>query len=379
MSEPFKKLFQEDTVAILLPHIHKLTPFEEINNDRYIILLDSLSNAKDLLNPLMDNHEFRYTRYGKILKYVDTYFSLKYTLKNKLLICTNATLKIHEMAIRFSLLEGTKKLFCNAELPGAFLSILYHDLRGKCEWNASSYLPKGISRESKTSIDAKQDNTWYLDDVYGLYKKYPNKWLMGSECDGDVTNNDTILYHSSKVSCDLYTSDIGTDTSSDYNAQEDSTIQLNYGQIIDGLFTLNDGGKLVTKQYTFCNPKNRSIMTVCSYLFEEFYIVKPLTSRPFNSETYLVGKGFIKSRLTDELRKNLLEKVYYGIQNDDKMYEATKKIHLDQQVKFLNEIIVIEKMIQQDHNFIKRLQSFNESKCREWLKKYPIAEEQINL
>ena len=379
MSEPFSKLFQEDTVAILLPHIHKLIPYEEINNDRYIVLLDSLAKAKDLLNPLMDNPDFRNTRYGKILKFVDTYFSLKHTLKSKLPICTNASLKIHEMVIRFSLLAGTKKLFCNAELPGAFLAIIYRDLRGKCEWYASSYLPGGISRESKTVEGASQDNNWYLDDVYGLYKKYPTHWLMGYECDGDVTNNDTILYHASKVSCDLYTSDIGIDVSSDYNSQEDSTIRLNYGQIIGGLFTLRDGGKLVTKQYTFSNPKNRSIMTVCSYLFEEFYVVKPLTSRPFNSETYLVGKGFIKSRLTDEVKKNLLDRVYYGIQNDDQMYEATKKIHLDQQVKFLNEIVTIEKMIKQDYNFTKRLQSFNEAKCREWLKKYPIVEEQINL
>ena len=282
------------------------------------------------------------------------------------------------MVVRFSLLTGTKKIFCNAELPGAFLAMIYRDIKGKCTWQASSYLPGGVSRDSKTSAEASRVNDWYLDDIYGLFRKYPNNWLMGHDCDGDVTKTDTIIYHASKVSCDLYTSDIGIDTSSDYNAQEDATHQLNYGQIVDGLFTLADGGKLVTKQYTFSNPKTRSIMTVCAYLFEELYIAKPLTSRPFNSETYLVGKGFIKKRLTNEVKKNLLEKVYYGIQNDDKMYEATKKIHLDQQVKFLNEIVVIEKLIDTG-DFKKRLMAFNDYKCKEWLKKYPVVEEQINL
>lgn len=378
MSGTFKKLAQEDTVTILLPPVHILKPFEEINNDRYIILLDSLSKAKDLLNPLSVGPNFYNTRYGKIIKFIDTYFGLKYILKSKFPFCTNASLKIHELTLRFELLKGTKKIFCNAELPGAFIAMIYRDIRGKCTWNASSYLPGGMSRDSKTSPDAALVNDWYLDDIYGLFRKYPNNWLMGHECDGDVTKTDTILYHASKVSCDLYTSDIGTDTSSDYNAQEDSTHHLNYGQIVDGLFTLADGGKLVTKQYTFSNPKTRSIMTVCAYLFEELYIVKPLTSRPFNSETYLVGKGFIKSRLTDDIRKNLLEKVYYGIQHDDKMYEATKKIHLDQQVKFLNEIIVMEKLID-NYEFKKRLNAFNNKKCEEWLIKYPIVEEQINL
>ena len=90
----------------------------------------------------------------------------------------------------------------------------------------------------------------------------------------------------------LYTSDAGIDVSSDFNRQEELTALLNYGQVLSGLLTLAPGGHLVSKQYTFFTPFSRSLIALLAALFDELYIVKPLTSRPSNSEIYLVGKGF---------------------------------------------------------------------------------------
>jgi hypothetical protein len=55
---------------------------------------------------------------------------------------------------------------------------------------------------------------------------------------------------------------------------------------------LRPGGALVAKTFTFARPFSVSVLGVCSALFDSFRIAKPGTSRPTNSEVYLVGTGF---------------------------------------------------------------------------------------
>ena len=55
---------------------------------------------------------------------------------------------------------------------------------------------------------------------------------------------------------------------------------------------LKNGGTLVTKQYTFFKWENISIHAILTNLFRKVYIAKPITSRPANSETYVVGINF---------------------------------------------------------------------------------------
>jgi hypothetical protein len=90
----------------------------------------------------------------------------------------------------------------------------------------------------------------------------------------------------------LYTSDAGIDVSGDYNRQEEHTAVLNFGQIVCGLLSLAPGGALVTKQYSFLTEFNREVITLLGALFDRLRVAKPVTSRPANSELYLVGTGF---------------------------------------------------------------------------------------
>jgi hypothetical protein len=82
------------------------------------------------------------------------------------------------------------------------------------------------------------------------------------------------------------------DMTSELIGKEENTSALNYGQILSGLISLAPGGNFVVKQDTFLTPFSRSLIAVVASLFEETYIAKPMTSRPDNSEIYLVGKGF---------------------------------------------------------------------------------------
>lgn len=215
---------------------------------------------------------------------------------------TNAWLKCWEMIHVFKLVSTQNKdhiqLFCNAELPGAFLFALHHYITTKTnstyDWVANSLYPS--------------DHT-ILGDDFGLVKKYPEKWLMSKEHNGSVT--DVAMIERMKDHCkrtvDLYTSDIGIGlTYETFSKQEELEAPLHLGQIICGLQTLREGGNLVCKTFMFFSPFSISLMYLTSLCFSEFYIYKPETSRAANSEVYIIGKGFkINEDIITTLTKRL--------------------------------------------------------------------------
>ena len=285
---------------------------------------------------------------------------------------TNAALKMYELIYAMGLVDCNKPIyaFCDAELPGAFIVALNHYIKTKCkntapffDWVGSSYYPESAAKVGDTTI---------LGDKYGLYANNRAHWLMGPppnalprdspESTGDLTNKISVQILSSAVharfkqnkGATLATGDAGIDVSADYTNQENSTALLNYGQVLAAIMSLAPGGNLVTKQYTFNTPFNRSLIALMAYLFEEAYITKPVTSRPANSEIYLVGKGFKSALLDFELVKSLLERLdSYSARNvspcdgpplfnpagyaqaDQVMLEAAREIHEIQQVNFL--------------------------------------------
>jgi 23S rRNA U2552 (ribose-2'-O)-methylase RlmE/FtsJ len=175
--------------------------------------------------------------------------------------------------------------------------------------------------------------------------------------------------------------------SEDYSNQECDTSLLNYGQIIAAILALAPGGHMVTKQYTFNRPFSRSLIALVSLLFDEAYVVKPVTSRPGNSEVYIVGKGFlgIEKPLAEELVQRF--SVYSGNPSapckyaplfnpedykaiDQELLKAATKIHTEQQVEFLNEFDEYHK----NKDFDLDLSDISNKMQKEWLKKYPLVD-----
>ena len=54
---------------------------------------------------------------------------------------------------------------------------------------------------------------------------------------------------------------------------------------------------------------------ILTNLFKEVYICKPITSRPPNSETYIIGKGFIGA--DDPLAKKIITILTQRIEQED--------------------------------------------------------------
>lgn len=269
--------------------------------DDFNVIKDELNAAKSLLDEIPEQD------YTYISQSLDAYRTLRQVLnyKYKMQIVTNATIKIYEIVSQMKLINNNKiTAFCNAELPGNFIIGINHYIKTMYKkaifrWVASSYLSdKGT-----------------LGDNYGIFEFNRNNWLMDKQMNGDLTDKDNIIELTKRVlerfpnGVDLYTSDAGCDVSNNYNEQEEQTLLLNYGQIVSGLLTLAIEGSLITKQFTYFTIFNRSLLTLLSTLFDELYITKPVTSRPLNSEVYIVGIGF--KGINDTLKEYLLNKMPY--------------------------------------------------------------------
>jgi hypothetical protein len=200
---------------------------------------------------------------------------------------TNAWIKFQEIITHFNLVPNKAKSFIyfdNAAFPGAFIYAMNHYIHTKT--NISNFKWYGSSLLGTEKIA--------LQDKYKLYERFPENWLMDEKYKGDVTDIKNIGYWEEyfKNSVDFYTSDLGMDVSHDYAKQEQIQLPPNIGQILAGLVVLKKGGSMVTKQYTIFHTQNLSILALLTNLFEDVYVAKPITSRPFNSETYIVCKHF---------------------------------------------------------------------------------------
>lgn len=242
----------------------------------------SLCETKNILD-----EPFKNKLYGKTTYLFESFNCEKkkiVSLSNNFNI-TNAWMKAWELIDHFDLMPWKDVVhFDNASYPGSFILAAHHYAtthEKKYSWYASSL-----------STDTKEVKN-HLEDKYDLRKNYPDKWLMSSTNDGDVSNPENIVNFQYQIpQVDLYTSDLGFDVSQDYNAQERLHLTAHYGQLLSGLMVLKPGANLLVKQFTFFQEVNICNIAIMTQFFDEVYISKPATSKPDNSEVYLVGKNF---------------------------------------------------------------------------------------
>lgn len=341
------KLCQSEITSIRIFPLSKNEFNKQFKKTTYDSMLAELNKHKKFMDKIEPNV------YNSFIKEMDQYFKLKSIIRTEYLgqAVSNAWLKMYEMLVYYSdklNIGKTFTMFGNCELPGAFLSATNHFMQDhfpdtKFDWRACSYM----------SESANSDNT-KLGDHYGIYKNNREKWLMSSNTlhiddvvniyesltksgllgtiypkqiikngkaitkkylVGDVTDTDDIKTIAKSImlwgNVDLYTSDAGIGVESDYDNQEELTLKLNFGQILSGLATTKIGGTLITKQYTYFTLFNLSLINLLSTMFEYLYICKPLTSRPANSEVYIVGINFKGTTLIERFY-DLMDSELFG-------------------------------------------------------------------
>nr|BCY04540.1 putative methyltransferase [Abalone asfa-like virus] len=324
-----------------LDHAFKLK-FADINNE--------LNRAKDKMDPFYKKYGEQ--QLGKVLDYLDLYKNLKFILRKRFEIplISNAWLKMYEILTKYKFIENVTNdevvTFHNAELPGSFIAATNHyvltNTDKSLQWLASSYV------DDKTA----------LEDQYGLYEKNKNRWLMVYPTptpgdNGDLTDPEIIKLLKTRVlsrfknGVDLYTSDAGASIFGRYDYQEELNVKIHFGQAISALTVLKMGGSVVLKHYTLNMDFNISLIVFLSQFFKTVEITKPITSRPNNSEIYIICSKF--KGIDDEV----IEKLLYRLKEGDfsyplidinkpkttllSIYNACFYIHQKQQIAFLNE------------------------------------------
>lgn len=99
---------------------------------------------------------------------------------------------------------------------------------------------------------------------------------------------DKVGYHS----VDLVTADGGFDFSVDFNKQEENFTRLFLSEIYTALLLQKKHGSFIVKVFDMFTQDTVCLISILFSLYSHVYIVKPFTSRPANSEKYLVCLDF---------------------------------------------------------------------------------------
>ena len=122
---------------------------------------------------------------------------------------------------------------------------------------------------------------------------------------GDINNwkNISHIKDLSKEFFYLITADGGFDEGTDFNNKEQLHYCLIFSEIYSSIFLQARDGHFVLKVFDTFTETSVHLMYLLAKCFKEVYVYKPKTSRPTNSEKYIICKNF---RLSDEDRADIV-------------------------------------------------------------------------
>ena len=230
---------------------------------------------------------YQLDNYKSLGEYVGSKYEVMY---NKKIKPSNAFLKIYEMMEHYNIIKPdatTLKSFHFCEAPGMFIVGLNHYLQTKTNIKNWDFYGNSLSPEADKTA---------LGDNIGLIAKYRNKWLIGPQSSGDIRELSNIDFFKSKLGeVDFITSDCGICVdNADLNRYEELIAETDFAQFVNCLNLLKQGGSCILKTFIPLElPSNICLIYYMSTLFKKLYLSKPITSRPNNSEVYLIGINFL--------------------------------------------------------------------------------------
>ena len=131
----------------------------------------------------------------------------------------------------------------------------------------------------------------------------------GKDKTGDINNWDNIK-HIKQLSKDnfyLVTADGGFDEGTDFNNKEQLHYSLILSEIYSAISCQKNGGHFVLKVFDIFTETSIQLIYLLSCCYENVTIYKPKTSRPTNSEKYIICKNFNIDPIVREIIINKLE------------------------------------------------------------------------
>lgn len=164
-------------------------------------------------------------------------------------------------------------------------------------------------------------------------------------------------------------------------SQEEFVSKLHLAEVIVGLAILSNNGSMLVKMFTFFESSSISMLFILNCCFKELHVFKPATSKEGNSEVYVIGIGFKKDKLSDEI----LERMIVNLKDNSKALlplDAVPKSFQEQVVEtarvFMNlQVAVIERNIRTFKKYDKpendRIKLMKELLVNEYVKLYQVA------
>lgn len=225
----------------------------------------------------------------------------------------------NEYEMIFSSPNGTTNISKYIPVSRSFFKLweILHDFKSdfscmesnsiKCMFLAEG--PGGFAEAMMKYRQDYHDNKYHNDTYYGITLKASNKsipdWkyknsklniLYGKDGTGNLYKLENI-HHMKDVcginSFDFITADGGFDFSSDFNNQEDMSLRLLTCEIYSALLLQKEGGTFIIKVFDLFSEYTLHLINLLSSCYKDVKLVKPLTSRPANSEKYLICNNFV--------------------------------------------------------------------------------------
>lgn len=333
---------EEQFEDIVLTRDEKVIHLMKKHQQQLDELKNNLDNVKSLLDPIQADKNAltikgmmdifsslkdRFTKSGNIVR---GKISKEYNGE----LVSNAWLKLLEILTNYDKYifapnkDPNVMSFHFCEFPGSFVSAFNHYIKTKYptkQWNwiSQSYLPDDDKQvgenvdnvapvlEPEEQGKSTKRTTGYLQDQYGFSQRYKDHWNFGTSAglNGDVTDPNVIDYYNETYGSEniqLTTGDCGRSVQN-YDMEEYEYMDITLGQFLSQISVLSKGGHMILKTFIGTSIWTASFYSMVSKIFEQFHIYKPVTSRPGNSEIYMIGLSF---KLTPT-KRNTFIRTYY--------------------------------------------------------------------
>ena len=180
----------------------------------------------------------------------------------------------------------------SAEGPGGFLEAIQDKVKEPGRHG-------GIPMITMT-LNSTEKNIPGFRKSQAFLRRYPSIHVTyGSDGTGNLyhlVNQDAFASEASirTPNVSLYTADGGFDFSADFNGQEYTIQRLLVAEFIAGLTTLSPGPTsiMIIKIFDTTHRATLDLLYTMTTCFDRTGLIKPLSSRPANSERYWIGVGY---------------------------------------------------------------------------------------
>lgn len=362
---------------------------ENANNE---ILEKEIISINNTLNLLLVDEKNKIDKYydiwDKYKKFTNEYEFIYSSNDNKYKSVINCNkisrsyFKLWEILNEFPLIRENSreiKIANIAEAPGGFIEAICDFI----ELNTSNVKSSlyGISLLNNN----KSVPTWKIRK--SNQKKYNIILNANPNNNGDIYIYKNIENYINTVgvsSCELITCDGGFDIDKDYEHQEMLLNKLLLCETYLMIKLQKNKGNSIMKCFDLFNDDSIRIIYILSLFYDSISIVKPLSSRPANSEKYLLCESFNEANLL--INKDVIEKLHNYLYGDSKtlniliptdikwsiikynIYYTNRQIY-----HIYNTIDLIEKCKKKNNEeILENIYNINIEKCREWCDKYNI-------